>query len=53
MKRRMLKILLIIVLVVAVVFGGKFLYRHFVTDQITDWGGMENPDAPTHTDQED
>ena len=53
MKRRMLTALLIVVLVIALALGGRFLYRHFVTDRITDWGGMENPDAQTYTDQED
>ena len=53
MKRRILTVLLVVVIVIALVLGGKFLYRHFVTDRITDRGGMENPDAQTYTDQED
>lgn len=41
---------LIIVFIVAFALAllcvtGVFLFRHFVTDQITDRGGMENPDA--------
>lgn len=44
MKHRMLKVLLAIVLVAALVLGGKCLYRYFVTDRIADRGGMENPE---------
>lgn len=43
MKRRMWKILLVILLGAALAAGGKLLYGHFVTDRITDKGGMENP----------
>lgn len=53
MKRIMLKILIIVAIIVALVFGGKLLYKHFVTDRIADWGGMENPDAQMYTDQEE
>lgn len=41
-----MKKLLIAVLTVAIlVAAGAFLYKHFVTDRITDRGGMENPYA--------
>ncbi len=43
MGQRMLKVLLAVGLTAALVLGGAFLYRHFVTDRITDRGGMENP----------
>lgn len=42
MKRRMIWILLAGVLVGLTLSG---LYKHFVTDQIMDRGGMENPDV--------
>lgn len=42
MKRRMIWILLAGVLVGLALSG---LYKHFVTDQIMDRGGMENPDV--------
>lgn len=42
MKRRMIWILLAGVLVGLTISG---LYKHFVTDQIMDRGGMENPDV--------
>ena len=41
MKRRMIWIFLAGALVGIVLSG---LYKHFVTDQIMDRGGMENPD---------
>lgn len=41
---RIIKILLIILLCVGLIFGGLLLYTHFVTNSITDVGGMENPD---------
>ena len=46
MKRRMLRILLVVLLGAALVLGGTLLYRHFVTDRISDRGGMENPFLP-------
>ena len=40
-----MKKLLIILLVLALVAGiGALLFRHFVTNRITDRGGMENPE---------
>ena len=45
MKRRMRTLCLIALLGIALFLGGRLLYRHFVTNQIADWGGMENPDA--------
>ena len=53
MKRQMIAVLLGIALAAELVLGGRQLYRVFVTDRITDRGGMENPDAQTYTDQED
>ena len=36
---------LIVLLILALLAGlGVFLYKHFVTDRVMDWGGMENPD---------
>ena len=46
MKRRMIWILLAGVLVGLALSG---LYKHFVTDQIMDRGGMENPFPPIDT----
>ena len=44
--KRILIVLLITLLVLALLGAvGVLLFRHFVTDQITDRGGMENPDA--------
>lgn len=34
------RILIIAAIIVALVFGGKLLYRHFVTNRIVDWSGM-------------
>ena len=45
MKRWMLKLLLVLLLGAALVLGGKLLFRVFVTDRVTDRGGMENPYA--------
>lgn len=43
--KKFLTILLIVLLSLALLVGaGLFLYRHFVTDRIADWGGMENPE---------
>lgn len=39
----MLKILLVVVLLAVLLLGGGLLYRCFVTDRVTDKGGMENP----------
>lgn len=40
-----MKKLLILLLVLALVVGiGALLFRHFVTNRITDRGGMENPE---------
>lgn len=41
---RIIRILLVILLCVGLVFGGLMLYTHFVTNNIADVGGMENPD---------
>lgn len=43
--KRGVKVTIIVIIVVAavVIFGG-LLFRHFVTDRITDKGGMENPE---------
>lgn len=38
-------ILIIIVVFVLVVCIGAFAFRHFVTDSIMDYDGMENPDV--------
>lgn len=42
MKRRMIRIFLAGMLAGLILSGS---YKHFVTDRIMDWGGMENPDA--------
>lgn len=46
-------IVLMIVLLALPFLGvtGVFLFRHFVTNQITDWGGMENPDVGSEEEQ--
>lgn len=44
--KKMLNMLLIVLPALAVLgVTGLLLFRHFVTDQIADWGGMENPDT--------
>ena len=43
MKRRMIAVLLGIALAAGLVLGGRQLFRAFVTDRVTDKGGMENP----------
>lgn len=43
MGQRMLKVLLAVGLAAVLVLGGRSLYRHFVTDRITDRDGMTNP----------
>ena len=43
MKKRIILFAVLAILIIGI--GGVFLYRHFVLDQIMDWGGMENPDA--------
>lgn len=40
----LIKILLVVLLCIALILGGLFLYTHFVTNSIADAGGMENPD---------
>ncbi len=45
MKRKMTALLLGLALAAALVLGGKLLFRVFVTDRVTDKGGMENPYA--------
>ena len=42
MKKRIILFAVLAILIIGI--GGVFLYRHFVLDQIMDWGGMENPD---------
>ena len=47
MKHRMIWLALLAALA-AGMLAGLILsgsYKHFVTDRIMDWGGMENPDA--------
>lgn len=39
----MKRVLIAAGILAAVLLAGSFLFRHFVTDQITDKGGMENP----------
>lgn len=38
-------ILIILIVLTVLALAGLLLFRHFVTNQITDRGGMENPDA--------
>lgn len=38
------KVLLILLILLLLILAGTFLYRHFVTNRISDRGGMENPD---------
>lgn len=46
------KILLVILIVLlALTVLGVFLFRHFVTNQIKDWGGMENPNVELENEQ--
>ena len=42
MKHRMIRIFLAGMLAGLILSGS---YKHFVTDRIMDWSGMENPDA--------
>lgn len=46
MKKASIALLILSVLagIICLVGIGFFLYRHFVTNRISDWGGMENPD---------
>lgn len=44
--KKLFRVLLPVLLLLALLFAaGCFLLRHFVTDQIMDRGGMENPEA--------
>lgn len=43
MKKQMILFAVLAILIIGI--GGVFMYRHFVLDQVADWGGMENPDA--------
>lgn len=51
MKKIMLAILVVLLILAFLGAAGFLLYRHFVTNQITDWGGMENPDAASENEQ--
>lgn len=51
MKKIMLAILVVLLILAVLGVAGFLLYRHFVTNQITDWGGMENPDAVSENEQ--
>lgn len=42
---KVLIIILVVLLALALLVGiAALLYRHFVTNRVSDWGGMENPD---------
>lgn len=43
--------MIVLLTLAAVGLTGAFLFRHFVTNQITDRGGMENPDAGAEEEQ--
>ena len=43
MKKRMIAVAVIVILII---LGGRFMYRHFVTDLTLDVPGMTNPAAP-------
>ena len=45
MKRVFSVILIILIVLTVLALAGLLLFRHFVTNQITDRGGMENPGA--------
>ena len=47
----MKKILIVLLALTALGLTGVLMFRHFVTDQITDRGGMENPDAGSEEEQ--
>ena len=53
MKKAIVGILIGAVLLSGAVLGGRALYRHFVTDSITDRGGMVNPEYTEKMQQED
>ena len=53
MKKLIVTILIGAVLLGSAVLGGRALYRHFVTNSISDWGGMENPDYTQEMQQQD
>lgn len=44
------KILIILLVLAVLILGGIFMYRHFVTNQIADLGGMENTDCTDEPD---
>ena len=50
MSHKVMKILIIVSFVIIFVMGGVLLYKHFVTDRVSDKGGMENPDYQETTD---
>lgn len=51
MKKILIVILIVSLALAALGVTGCFLFRHFVTHQITDRGGMENPDAAAEAEQ--
>lgn len=40
----MKKVLMILLILGLLAGAGVLLFRHFVTNRISDWGGMENPE---------
>ena len=46
----MKKLLVVLITILALVIGGIFMFRHFVTNRVMDKGGMENPE---YTDDEE
>lgn len=53
MKKVIVAIILGAVLLGGAIWGGTALYRHLVTDRVSDYGGMENPDYTAEMEQED
>ena len=51
MKKALLIFMIVLLTLAALGLTGFFLFRHFVTNRITDRGGMENPDAGTEKEQ--
>ena len=45
-----MKTLVIVFFVIIFIVGGVLLYKHFVTERVSDKGGMENPDYQETTD---
>ncbi len=50
MSNKVMKTLVIVFFVIIFIVGGVLLYKHFVTERVSDKGGMENPDYQETTD---